>query len=82
MNDADFTLDFILDERARELYTECTRRSDLIRFGKFTSGYTWNWKGGVKDGKDVDAKYQYLPIPEAELSANPALKAVNTKYGF
>ncbi len=82
VSDEDFTLDFILDERARELYTECTRRTDLIRFGKYTSGYSWNWKGGVLDGKDVDDKYQYLPIPEAELSANPALKAINVKYGF
>lgn len=82
ISDSDLTLDFLLDERARELYTECTRRSDLIRFDKYTSGYSWNWKGGVKDGKDVDEKYQYLPIPEAELSANPALKAVNTEYGF
>jgi starch-binding outer membrane protein, SusD/RagB family len=82
VSDADFTLDFILDERARELYTECTRRTDLIRFGKYTSGYNWNWKGGVKDGKDVDSKYMYVPIPEAELSANPQLKAINTEYGF
>ena len=76
------TLDFILDERARELYTECCRRTDLIRYGKYTSGYNWNWKGGVEDGKDVDSKYKYLPIPEAELSANPSLKPVNTQYGF
>ena len=76
------TLDFILDERSRELYTEAVRRTDLIRFNKFTSGYNWNWKGGVKDGKDVDSKYSILPIPEAELSANPELKAINTQYGF
>lgn len=82
ISDAELTLDFILDERARELYTEATRRTDLIRFGKYTSGYSWNWKGGVKDGKDVDSKYMYVPVPEAELSANPQLKAVNTEYGF
>ncbi len=80
--ESDLTLDFILDERARELYTECTRRTDLIRFGKYTSGYNWNWKGGVKDGKDVDSKYMYVPIPEAELSANPQFKEINAKYGF
>lgn len=82
ISDADLTLDFILDERARELYTEATRRTDLIRYNRYTSGYTWNWKGGVKDGRDVDSKYAIVPIPEAELSANPQLKAINTHYGF
>lgn len=82
ITDAEMTLDFILDERARELYTEASRRTDLIRFGKYTSGYNWNWKGGVKDGKDVDGKYNIVPIPEAELSANPQLKAINAQYGF
>ncbi len=78
----DLTLDFILDERARELYSEGVRRTDLIRFGKYTSGYNWNWKGGVLEGKDVDKKYCVLPIPEAELSANPGFKAYNTELGY
>lgn len=68
------TTDFILDERARELYWECTRRTDLIRYGKFTtSAYIWQWKGGVKDGKAVDSKYNYYPIPASDLTANPNL---------
>ncbi len=78
----DLTLDFILDERARELYSEGVRRTDLIRFGKYISGYNWNWKGGVLEGKDVDKKYCVLPIPEAELSANPGFKAYNTELGY
>ncbi len=78
----DLTLDFILDERARELYSEGVRRTDLIRFGKYSSGYNWNWKGGVLEGKDVDKKYCVLPIPEAELSANPGFKAYNTELGY
>ena len=82
ITDSEMTLDFILDERSRELYMELTRRTDLIRYGKYTSGYNWNLKGGVQDGKDVDSKYAILPIPEAELSANPQLKAINTQYGF
>ena len=69
----DLNLDFILDERARELYWECHRRTDLIRFGKFTSGYTWPWKGGVKEGQDVDDKYNIFPIPSADIGANPTL---------
>jgi len=68
------TLDFILAERARELYWECTRRTDLIRFGKFTgSSYIWQWKGGVKDGISVSDKYNLYPIPAADLAANPNL---------
>jgi hypothetical protein len=73
-SDNELTPDFILDERARELYWECTRRTDLIRFGRFTGGdYLWQWKGGVKDGTATDAKYNIYPIPYAELSANTNL---------
>ena len=65
---------FFLDERARELYWEGVRRTDLIRFDAFTSDkYTWQWKGGIKDGKAVDDKYNRYPIPATELTANPNL---------
>lgn len=75
----DLTLNFILDERARELYWECVRRTDLIRYGRFTdNSYLWQWKGGVKDGKGVNDKYNTYPIPASELSANPNL--YNEKY--
>lgn len=71
---SDLTKDFILDERARELYMEGTRRTDLIRYGKFTTAdYLWQWKGGVKDGAAVNSKYNYYPIPQTELTANPNL---------
>ncbi len=79
---SDLNLDFILDERGRELYSEGVRRTDLIRFGKYTSGYNWNWKGGTLEGKDVDSKYCVLPIPEAELSANPGFKTYNAELGY
>nr|MBP7472475.1 RagB/SusD family nutrient uptake outer membrane protein [Prevotella sp.] len=70
----DLTLDYILDERARELYLECTRRTDLIRYGEFTtSKYVWQWKGGTKDGMAVDSKYNIYPIPTTDLTANPNL---------
>lgn len=69
------TLDFILDERGRELYWECFRRTDLIRYGEFTSGkYLWPWKGGVAQGKAVDDHYKLYPIPATDLLANPNLK--------
>ena len=72
---ADLTLDFILAERGRELYYEATRRTDLIRFGKFTSAdYLWPWKGGAKDGKATDVKYNLLPLPYQEVGSNPNMK--------
>ncbi|RQP14765.1 MAG: RagB/SusD family nutrient uptake outer membrane protein [Chryseobacterium sp.] len=73
-NVSSLTLDFILNERARELSWEATRRTDLIRFGKFTSGaYLWPWKGGVKAGKAVEAHRVLYPIPNSDLIANPNL---------
>ena len=69
------TLDFILDERGRELYYELQRRTDLIRFNKFTTGaYLWAWKGGVKAGVAVSDKYNLFPLPPTDLAANPNLK--------
>ena len=76
---SDFTLDFMLDERGRELYLESVRRTDLIRFGKFTSdAYIWQWKGGVLDGRAVNDKYNIYPIPDTDLTANPNLS--NPQY--
>lgn len=77
---ADLNLDFILDERARELYWEAHRRTDLVRFGKFSGdGYLWAWKGAVKEGKSTDAKFNIYPIPAADVIANTNLKQ-NTGY--
>jgi hypothetical protein len=68
------TTDFILDERGRELYYECFRRTDLIRYGKFTTGaYLWAWKGGVIGGTAVADKYNIFPLPSTDLTANPNL---------
>lgn len=69
------TLDFILNERGRELYYEAHRRTDLVRFEKFsTSAYLWAWKGGVANGRSVDPKYNLFPLPVTDLSSNPNLK--------
>jgi hypothetical protein len=79
-NVSTINLDFILDERARELAWEATRRTDLIRYGKFTSGsYTWPFKGGVKSGKAVEGFRVLYPIPDTDLIANPNL-VQNTGY--
>ncbi len=71
---AELTLPIILDERARELYWECHRRQDLIRFGQFTNGsYNWAWKGGAKDGTSVSSDRNIYPIPSQDIGANPGL---------
>jgi len=68
---SDYTLNDVLDERARELALEGWRRSDLIRFGKFTTAdYLWQWKGGVKDGKSVGSHMNLFPLPENDKNAN------------
>ena len=73
ITDGELTLDFILDERQRELASECVRRTDLIRFDKFTKGNNWDWKNGDRLGSDVDDIYNLFPIPESELTNNPTL---------
>ena len=73
-NLAALTLNNILDERGRELYWECHRRTDLIRFKKFTTAdYLWPLKGGAKTGTAVDAKFNIFPLPSADVIANPNL---------
>ncbi len=72
---AALTPEFVLDERARELYWEGHRRTDLIRFNRFTEGsYLWPWKGGVKGGTGVAAFRNVYPLPSADVSSNPNLK--------
>ncbi len=70
----ELNLDFILDERGRELYWEGHRRTDLIRFGKFTgSSYIWDWKGGTPEGRSISEHLKIFPIPAADLATNPTL---------
>jgi len=77
---ADITLPNILDERARELFWEGHRRTDLIRYGQLTTAtYLWPWKGGIASGTAVDSKYNLFAIPAANITANPKLTQ-NTGY--
>ncbi|MCB0485614.1 MAG: RagB/SusD family nutrient uptake outer membrane protein, partial [Flavobacteriaceae bacterium] len=77
---SELTLDFIIDERARELNFEGHRRSDLIRFGMFTgNSYVWPWKGNTANGTSIPNYYNLFPIPLTALDANPNLTQ-NTGY--
>ena len=72
--DANFTNPYNISKLVRPV-----RRTDLIRFGKFTKGYNWDWKGssdgevGTYVGKDVNDKYKLYPIPQDEFTTNPYL---------
>lgn len=58
------TPEALLKERQCELYFEGHRRSDLIRFGKYTgSDYMWAWKGGDYTGASLPAWRALFPIP-------------------
>ncbi|NNE25333.1 MAG: RagB/SusD family nutrient uptake outer membrane protein [Saprospiraceae bacterium] len=76
---SDLNLDFILDERSRELYWECHRRTDLIRFGQFSDQGIWPWKGNVPQGITTEAFRDVMPIPASDLGVNTNLTQ-NTGY--
>lgn len=75
----DINLNFIIDERGRELYWEAHRRTDLVRFGLFTDSKSddpraiWPWKGGVAQGKETELFRNVFPLPSAQIIANPKL---------
>ncbi len=79
-NVASIDLDFILAERCRELYWEIGRRTDLIRFGRFTGdSYVWSYKGGAPEGASIPEYLNLYPIPASDIIANPNLQQ-NTGY--
>lgn len=76
----DLDKEFVLNERARELYWEGHRRTDLIRYGYFTSAdYVWAWKGGTQEGQAISDHLKVYPIPASDINTNPNLTQ-NTGY--
>jgi hypothetical protein len=70
----ELTLPFLIDERARELYWEGHRRTDLVRFGLFSGGnYLWPFKGGALEGTTIPEFRDVFPIPASDIAANPNL---------
>lgn len=79
-NFSTLSLTDLIDERAREFYWEGFRRTDLIRFGLFTSAsYLWPFKGGVAGGRAVSEHLSLYPLPAEDVQANSNLKQ-NPKY--
>lgn len=73
ISSSDLTLNFIIDERARELYWEAHRRTDLIRFNQFTENKVWAFKGGVPQGTTTSGFRRLMPLPASELGVNTNL---------
>ncbi|MCC5935951.1 MAG: RagB/SusD family nutrient uptake outer membrane protein [Lunatimonas sp.] len=61
------TLDELLEERGREFIFEGKRRTDLIRFGKFTTGSWWDHTA------TNDPNLELFPIPDIQVVSNPNL---------
>ncbi|MGJ5642559.1 RagB/SusD family nutrient uptake outer membrane protein [Formosa sp. S-31] len=74
INTGNMTLQFVLDERSRELYWEGQRRTDLIRYDLFTTGtYVWPFKANQPDGAATDSFRNIFPIPNNTVLTNPNL---------
>lgn len=73
-----FDLDRMLSEWGLEYYDEGhRRRTDLRRFDKFTQGQWWFFGRTTETGYDLpakrDRKYEWYPVPQRALNANPGL---------
>ncbi|MDY9918355.1 MAG: RagB/SusD family nutrient uptake outer membrane protein [Proteiniphilum sp.] len=61
------TMDELLAERGREFIFEGKRRTDIIRFGKFTTGSWWDHEPTNDPNREI------YPVPHTQLAANPNL---------
>ena len=80
ITEAELTMDFLIDERSRELHWESHRRQDLIRFGLYTGGqYLWSYKGGPQNGSAISDNLKLYPVPAQSRATNRNL-GQNTGY--
>jgi hypothetical protein len=70
---ADVNLDYLLDERARELITEEPRRRTLTRMGKLVER-TRKYSLLNSTRTTIQEKNEFFPIPQAAIDANFSLK--------
>ena len=73
-----FDMDRMLSEWGLEFFDEGhRRRTDLRRFDKFTQGQWWFFGRATEVGYDLpakrDRKYEWFPVPQRALNANPGL---------
>ncbi len=69
---ASIDADGFYDERGREMFQESSRRTDMIRFGKFQD--TWQFK------TNADAFRNLFPIPQAQIDASGGTLTQNPGY--
>ncbi|MBQ9186608.1 MAG: RagB/SusD family nutrient uptake outer membrane protein [Prevotella sp.] len=77
-----YSLQDVLDERAREFYFEGLRRTDLIRYNQFggQDNYNWDYKNGIADGSGkirFDKAYNVFPLPSSEVRANTNITQID-----
>ncbi len=70
------SLSDVLDEWGREFGFEGRRRTDLVRFGQFGGDNTrlWEWKGGVRNGRDFSPMRNVFGIPDYAMEQNYNLR--------
>jgi hypothetical protein len=70
---AEVTIDYILDERARELITEEPRRRTLMRMGKLVERVRkYNMRESTRTS--IQEKHELFPIPQTAIDANFSVK--------
>jgi hypothetical protein len=67
---ADVTIDYILDERARELYSEEWRTITLIRLGKLVERVRKYNNNPMSPGLNIQDYHNLWPIPQSEIDRN------------
>jgi len=76
---AQVTIDFILDERARELVGEVNRWMDLKRTGKLIER-TLAYNPHAKLNRALTTKHLLRPIPQYEIDASGGSVVQNNNY--